>query len=135
MINALLKKHKKTCLIAGNGRAYECTLKPTSTAAGFPLKGVSNFVGATFDENGNGYFGDSFDITLDSDDVREFTNLTPVAGWFITVTFPEYNNTKVTFKIENVAIDRTLGMYLLHCSASKDEGKGKRINRNGNGGI
>ncbi|MBO4738026.1 MAG: hypothetical protein J5606_00530 [Bacteroidales bacterium] len=135
MLNAIYQKHKKDVLIAGNGFAVDCVLKPYATAEGYSLKGISHFTGVTFDEKGEGYFGDSFDITLDVNDVKKYTQQTPVRGWYIQVTFPQYNNDVVEFCIENVAIDRTLGMYLLRCSAKTDAGDGKRFNRNNAGGI
>lgn len=135
MLNSLLKLHKKTVLIGGNGFSVDCVLKQNASHDGYSLKGVSTFVGVTFDEGGKGYFGDSFEVTIDADDVRAATNLIPVEGWFIKVKFPQFNNDEVEFRVENVAIDRTLGMYLLKCSASTTEGKGKRVSRDNQGGI
>ena len=135
MLNSLFKLHKKAALIHGNGFAVECILKQNAAHEGYPLKGFSTFIGLTFDESGAGYFGDSFEITLDVEDVREKTDLIPVAGWLVTVTFPQMNNAQVTFCVENVAIDRTLGMYLLKCSASTSAGQGKKVYRKTPGGI
>ncbi len=134
-LNPLLTLHKKTVLLAGNGFAVECVLKQNKSHEGYALKGYSNFTGLTFDENGTGFFGDVFELTLDINDVREKTNLPPVAGWLVTVKFPQMNNDEVTFAIENVAIDRTLGMYLLRCSAATSAGQGKKVYRRSPGGI
>lgn len=134
-LNPLLTLHKKTVLLAGNGLAVECTLKQNKSHEGYPLKGYSNFTGLTFDENGTGFFGDVFELTLDINDVREKTNLPPVQGWLVTVKFPQMNNDEVTFAIENVAIDRTLGMYLLRCSAATSAGQGRKVYRKSPGGI
>lgn len=134
-LNPLLTLHKKTVLLAGNGFAVECTLKQNKSHEGYPLKGYSNFTGLTFDENGTGFFGDVFELTLDINDVREKTNLPPVQGWLVTVKFPQMNNDEVTFAIENVATDRTLGMYLLRCSAATSAGQGRKVYRKSPGGI
>lgn len=134
-LNPLLTLHKKTVLLAGNGFAVECKLKQNKSHEGYSLKGYSNFTGLTFDENGTGFFGDVFELTLDINDVREVTNLPPVPGWLVTVKLPQMNNDEVTFAIENVAIDRTLGMFLLRCSAATSAGQGKKVYRKAPGGI
>lgn len=135
MLHNFLKIHKKTVLLAGNGFSVDCVLKQNAAHEGYPLKGFSTFVGLTFDESGNGFFGDSFEITIDFEDVREVTTLIPVQGWYIKVIFPQMNNAEVEFYIENVATDRTLGLFLLKCSASTTKGNGRKVNRNGSGGI
>ena len=135
MLNQLLQIHKKTVLIGGNGFAVDCVLKQNASVEGFEIKAFSTFVGLTFNESGTGFFGDSFELTVDADDVRAKTNLTPTHGWFVDVTFPQMNNQTVTFAVENVAIDRTIGVYLLKCTATTGAGKGKRVNRNAAGGI
>jgi hypothetical protein len=134
-LNPLLTLHKKTVLVAGNGLSVECLLKQNNSHEGYPLRGYSNFTGLTFDDNGQGFFGDVFELTLDINDVREKTNLIPVAGWLVTVKFPQMNNDQVTFAIENIAIDRTLGLYLLRCSAATSAGQGKKVYRRSPGGI
>lgn len=135
MLHSMLKNHKKTALLAGNGFSVDCILKEKGATTGFQLKGFSTFVGANFDEKGIGYFGDSFEITIDVEDVLEHTNITPAEGWLISVSHPEFKNSSSDFYIQNVAIDRTLGLYLLKCSASTGSGQGKRVNRNNPGGI
>lgn len=134
-LNPLLSLHKKTVLLAGNGFSVECMLKQNKSHEGYSLRGYSNFTGLTFDESGTGFFGDVFELTLDINDVKEKTDLPPVQGWLVTVKFPQMNNDEVTFVIENVAIDRTLGMYLLRCSAATSAGQGKKVYRKSPGGI
>ena len=134
MLNSVLKIHKKTILQNG-GFSVNCTLKQNASHVGYSLKGFSTFIGATFDESGAGFFGDSFQLTIDLEDLREKTNLIPVQGWFVDVTFPQMNNQVVTFRVEHAPIDRTLGVILLECSASTSNGDSKRINRNNSGGI
>ena len=135
MLHDIFKNHKKTVLLAGNGLAVDCILKQDAAHEGYPLKGFSTFIGVTIDESGHGYFGDSFEITLDIEDVLEVTDLIPTEGWFIQVTFPHFKNDEVEFYIDHVAIDRTLGMYLLKCSASTSKGNGCKIDRQASGGI
>lgn len=140
MLNSLLKLHNETVLVDGNGFAVDCILKENASHEGYPIKGFSTFVGVTFDESGvrntnNGYFGDSFQITLNLATVRKFTDKMPVEGWFIIVTFPQMNNAQVEFCVERAPIDRTNGRILLECSASTAQGEGKRVNRNDPGGI
>jgi len=113
----------------------DCLLKQNASHEGYPLKGFSTFTGATFDESGAGFFGDSFQMTIDLEDLREKTNLIPVEGWFVDVTFPQMNNATVQFRVEHAPIDRTLGIIMLECSASTTQGNGKRVNRNNSGGI
>ena len=135
MLHEIYQNHKTAVLLEGNGFAVDCLLKPYSSSEGYSLKGISHFTGVTFDENGNGYFGDAVDITLNIDSVKEYTELTPVHGWYIDVTFPQMQSCTVEFCVESVAIDRTLGMYLLKCSAATGVGTGKKFDRNGTGGI
>lgn len=99
------------------------------------MRGLSSFIGVTFDESGKGFCGDSFEFTIDVEDVKQYTDLTPERGWSIEIDLPQFNAQKVPFGIEEVAIDRTLGMYLLKCTATTTEGKGKRVDRNRSGGI
>lgn len=113
----------------------DCVLKQNASHEGYSLKGFSTFIGATFDESGAGYFGDAFQLTIDLEDLREQTDLIPVKGWFVDVTFPQFNNARVSFCIENAPIDRTMGVILLECSALTSQGQGKRVNRNNSGGI
>ena len=134
MLNSLFKLHKKA-IIKNGGFSVDCVLKQNSSHEGYPLKGFSTFIGATFDESGAGFFGDSFQLTIDLEDLREKTNLIPTQGWFVDVTFPQMNNSVVSFRVENAPIDRTMGIILLECSASTNKGNGKRISRNSSGGI
>ena len=101
----------------------------------FSLKGFTTFTGITIQESGFGAFGDTFELTIDADDVLKYTNSIPTKAWSVSVTFPQMNNKTGTFRIENVAIDRLLGMYFLKCSASTSQGSGQRTNRNSTGGI
>lgn len=134
MLNDLIKLHKKT-IISNGGFSVDCVLKQNASHEGYPLRGFSLFTGKTFDESGAGYYGDTFQLTLNLDDVREKTNLIPVEGWFVDVTFPQMNNNVVSFRVENAPIDRIRGIIVLECSASTTRGNGKRVNRNNSGGI
>lgn len=135
MLNDLLKIHKKTVLLGGNGFSVECLLKPFPDSEGYLMRGLSSFIGVTYDENGKGFCGDSFEFTIDVEDVKKYTDLTPTRLWSLAVDMPQFNAQKVPVVIEEVAIDRTLGMYLFKCTASTSEGKGKRVDRNRSGGI
>ena len=132
-INDLFKIHKKV-MFSKHGTAVKTVLKPYPSHSGFEVEALTNFVGLTIDESGYGCFADSFDLTINFDDLREQTTLIPVRGWFLDVELPQLNNKVVSFYIEAVATDRTLGMYLIKCSSSTSEGKGKQNIRN-NGGI
>lgn len=134
-LHDLFKIHKKAFLVSGNVFSVDCVLKPYPSHTGFALKGFSTFVGATFDDKGYGYFGDSFELIIDVNDLKEFTNQVPVKGWIVDVKLPQYNNDTVSFCIEQAPIDRTLGMYMLKCTAATEDEDGKRIDRNNAGGI
>lgn len=134
-LHELFKIHKETVLLSGNGFSVDCILKPTSSHAGFELKGFSSFIGVSFDDSGMGYFGDSFELTIDFNALKEKTDLIPTRGWGVVVYFPQMNGSPVDFKIENVATDRTLGMYLIKCSASTSTGEGKTVTRRNSGGL
>ena len=134
-LHELFKIHKETVLVDGNGFAVDCVLKPINSNLSFDLKGFSSFIGVSFDESGMGYFGDSFELTINIDTVKKKTNLIPTRGWGIVVYFPQMNGKPVDFKIENVATDRTLGMYLIKCTASTSNGQGKTVTRRSSGGL
>ena len=55
-LHDLLKIHKETVLLTGNGFAVDCKLKPTASSEGFDLKGLTNFIGVTFEDNHFGCF-------------------------------------------------------------------------------
>jgi len=132
-IHDLLKIHKKT-MFSQNKTAVECILKQYPSHAGFNISGLTNFVGLTIDESGFGCYADSFELTLNVDEVLEHTSLVPVRGWVLSVKLPQMNNQIVPFYIEEVATDRTLGMYLIKCSTTTTSGNGKIIDKN-NGGL
>ena len=132
-IHDLLKIHKKAIFSTG-GTAVECLLKPYATHEGFEVSAITNFVGLTIDESGFGCYADSFELTINFDDLIQKTNLIPTRAWVLDVKLPQMNNSLQTFYIESVAIDRTLGMYLIKCSNTTTAGKGKKIERS-NGGI
>lgn len=135
MLNNLLKLHKKTVLLTGNGFSVDCILKPTASHKGYKLKGFSTFIGVTFEDNHVGAFGDSFELTLDVEALKEKTNEIPIRGWSVVVFFEQMAGVPVEFKIENVAIDRTLGMYLIKCTASTTTGNPKAAKRQISGGM
>lgn len=135
MLNSLLKLHKKTVLLTGNGFSVDCVLKPTSFHKGYELKGFSTFIGLTFEDNHVGAFGDSFELTIDVEALKEKTNEIPIRGWSVVVFFEQMNGEPVEFKIENVATDRTLGMYLIKCTATTATGNPKSVKRQSSGGM
>ena len=134
-LHETLKIHKKSVLLAGNAFSMDFILKPNKATEGFTVRGFSAFTGMTVEESGFGGFGDTFELTVDIEDVLKYTNQVPTNGWSVTGTFPQMNNKPGTFKIENVAIDRTLGMYFLKCSATTFQGLGSRVDRSETGGI
>lgn len=132
-INDLLKIHKKV-MFSPQGTSVKTVLKPYPSHEGYKLRALTNFVGLTIDESGYGCYADSFELTLNIDDLQTLTNSIPVRGWVLDVELPQLNNKVVQFYIEVVATDRTLGMYLIKCSSTTSEGKGKQNIRK-NGGI
>ena len=134
-LHDLLKIHKETVLLDGNGFAVDCILKPTATSEGFQIKGFSSFIGVSFEDNHTGYFGDSFEWTVNVETLKKLTDLIPTRAWSVSVNFPQMDGTPVNFKIENVALDRTLGMYLIKCSASTSTGNPKIVRRQSSGGM
>lgn len=134
-LHDLLKIHKETVLLDGNGFAVDCILKPTATSEGFQIKGFSSFIGVSFEDNHTGYFGDSFELTVNVETLKKLTDLIPTRAWSVSVNFPQMDGTPVNFKIENVALDRTLGMYLIKCSASTSTGNPKIVRRQSSGGM
>ena len=80
-LHKTLKVHRKTVLVSGNGFSVNCWLKPDLSQEGFQIKGFSTFIGLTFDENGAGFFGDSFELTVNLDDVFEKSTLLPARNW------------------------------------------------------
>lgn len=135
ILNELLEVHKETVLIDGNGFAVDCILKPTSTHSGFKLQCFSTFIGLSFTENGVGFFGDSFELTINVKSLKKLTDLIPIRGWSVGVKFPQMNGELVNFKIEDVATDRTIGTYLIKCSASATSGNGMTVKRQPSGGM
>lgn len=135
ILDELLEVHKETVLIDGNGFAVDCVLKPTSTHSGFNLQGFSTFIGLSFNENGVGFFGDSFELTINVKSLKKLTDLIPTRAWSVGVKFPQMNGELVNFKIEDVATDRTLGTYLIKCSASATSGSGMIVKRQPSGGM
>ena len=134
-LHDLLKIHKETVLLTGNGFAVDCKLKPTASSEGFELKGLTNFIGVTFEDNHFGCFSDSFELTIDVNALSKLTDLLPTRAWSVVVKLPQMDGTPVTFKIEDVALDRTLGMYLIKCSASTSTGNPKSVQRQSSGGM
>lgn len=135
MLNNLLKLHKETVLLSGNGFSVDCILKPTASHKGYELKGFSTFVGVVFEDNHVGAFGDSFELTIDIEALKKKTNEIPIRGWNVVVFFEQMNGEPVEFKIENVATDRTLGMYLFKCSALTSTGNPHAAKRQSSGGM
>ncbi len=136
MLNDLLRLHKSTVFFAEKGgNSVDVILKTKINDAGYPLTGYTNFTGLSFADGDKGYFGDSFELTINADDLFKKTDKKPAEGWFVNVALPQMNNERVDFYVSNVAMDRTLGMYLLKCTAATTEGKGCKVNRDNAGGI
>lgn len=112
-----LSVHKKTVLFNKGGFNVNCILKPDKTHKGFSLSGFSTFTGCTFTKDGEAFFGDLFELTINLEDVFKHTNEEPKKGWFVSVEFPQIQNKKFDFLIEQAPIDRLIGTALLRCSA------------------
>lgn len=133
-LHETLAVHKKTVLFGKGGFNVDCKLKPNKEHEGFSLTGFSTFTGCTFSKDGEAFFGDLFELTLDLNAIREHTDKMPVNGWYISVYFPQIKR-EIDFKIENAPVDRLIGSILLRCSAVAANGGGKRVNRDYKGGI
>lgn len=129
-LHQLLQHHKKTVFF-NDKVCVDCVLKMPSASGGYPLKGFTSFIGLTITESGTGVFADSFELTLNTDDVFYYTEELPARGWGISVALPQFNNEIFNFTIEDVATDRTLGMYLIKCSSNKKNSSQQLIRRNG----
>jgi len=129
-IHQLLQHHKKTVFF-NDGVSVDCVLKMPSASEGYPLKGLTSFIGLTVTESGTGVFADSFEITLNTDDVFNYTEELLTRGWGISVALPQFNNKVFDFIIEDVATDKTLGMYLIKCSSNKKNSTQQTFRRNG----
>ncbi len=134
-LHELFKLHKETVLLDGNGFRVDCILKPTGTSKEIKMEGFSSFIGVSFQESNAGFFGDSFELTINVETLKKYTDLIPTKGWSVSVKFPQMDSTPVNFKVENVAVDRTLGMYLLKCSASTSTLNPKQVQRQISGGM
>lgn len=134
-LDPLLKKHKKTIFFGNQGVSLDCVIKPYPSHEGYPVKLFTSFTGLTLDENGFGSFADTFEGTINLDELFEHTREIPTRKWCLSVIVPQMNNETVSMCIESVAIDRTLGMCLLRCTAATTKGEGKRIERERSGGI
>ena len=130
-IHELLKHHKKTVFFTEQ-IAIKCLLKPPSSDIEYKVNGLTSFIGLTITESGAGVFADSFEITLNIDEVSEYTEIIPARNWGIVVFLPQLGNKPFSFIIENVATDRTLGLYLIKCSSCTPKNK---TNNKINGGI
>jgi len=122
-LHDLLKLHKKTVFF-NDKIIVNCILKPPSSSDEYPVKGLTSFIGLTVTESGMGVFADSFEITFNIDEISEYTSKTPARGWGVSVELPQLNYKMYSFFIENAAVDRTLGMYLVKCSASSKNSGG-----------
>lgn len=136
MLNELLQLHKETVFFAEKGgSSVGVILKPTPSHEGYPLQGYTNFIGLDFVDGDKGFFGDSFELTINAADLYKKTTLKPVEGWLLSIKLPMMNDEVVDFYVQNVATDRTLGMYLLKCTATTSKDKGCKSDRNNAGGI
>lgn len=131
-LHKTLSIHKKTVLFGEGGFNVKCKLKPTQEHQGYDLTGFSTFTGCTFSKDGEAFFGDVFELTLNLDEIRERTNETPVQGWYVSVIFPQIGDREIEFRIENAPIDRLIGTILLRCSKV---GNGTKVNRDNLGGM
>lgn len=136
MLNNLLSIHKKTVFFGEkSGNSVAVILKPQPSDDGFDLRGYTNFTGLNFLDGDKGYFGDSFELTINADDLFEKTNKKPVEGWIANVELPQMNNERVDFYVKDTAFDRTSGYYLLKCTAATTIMHGCKVNRDNAGGI
>ncbi|MBQ9149861.1 hypothetical protein IJX73_02910 [bacterium] len=133
-LHDIFKIHKETVLFSKGGFNVECVLKPNIADEGYKLNGFSTFIGCTFSKDGDAFFGDVFELTINLDELSKYTDKIPVNGWVAIVHFPQINK-DIDFQIENAPIDRTMGTCLLRCSALSPQSEAKRINRYNNGGI
>lgn len=109
--------HKETVLFSEGGFNVNCTLKPTPEHAGYKLSGFSTFTGCTFSKDGEAFFGDTFELTIDLKALQKHTEAIPIRGWLVSVEFPQLNYRWLSFTVENAPVDRTLCTVLLRCSA------------------
>lgn len=133
-LHDIFKVHKKTVLFHEGGFQVDCTLKPNKESDTYNLSGFTNFTGATFTKDGEIIFGDTFELTINLDELSEYTERVPSQGWSVLVHFPQINK-NVEFLIENAPIDRTLGTCLLRCSAVADKSSSKQVKRVDYGGL
>lgn len=141
-----LEIHKKTifshggvstiCILYGpdsvQGLGATLNINDSAYNADDSLKCISNFVGVSIStETGLGLIGDSAQATLNMDDV---TIGAPEEDWKIYIYIPSLKDF-MKFKIEDVMPDRTLGLYSLNLSVIKNTGEGKKVYRQGLGGM
>lgn len=113
--------HKETVLFSEGGFNVKCILKPSANHKGYNLNGFSSFTGCTFSKDGEAFFGDTFELTINLQALQKYTEAIPTRGWLVAVQFPQLNYKWLDFTIENAPIDRTLGTVLLRCSAVNEK--------------
>lgn len=119
--------HKETVLFSEGGFNVKCILKPSSNHTGYKLNGFSTFTGCTFSKDGEAFFGDTFELTINLNALQKHTKAVPMRGWIVSVEFPQLNYKWCDFTIENAPLDRTLGTVLLRCSAFKYQPDSKYV--------
>ncbi|HIS88928.1 TPA: hypothetical protein IAA87_05865 [Candidatus Avigastranaerophilus faecigallinarum] len=117
-IHQLLNHHKNTVFFEKGNASVDCKLRPPSYENEYPMKGFTSFIGLTITESGMGVFADSFELTVNIDDVLKYTSKLPAKGWGISVKLPQLQYKEYSFYVESAAIDRTIGICLLKCSRS-----------------
>lgn len=126
MLNELLKYHKQTVFINGNGFAYDIDIRAKKTDEPLRIRGIFSHVGMVFSKSGDCFLGETCEITVNKDDINIGK---PQEGWFIDV----YQEAEpLTYRIESVFTDTTCGIYLLKCSVKNNSGY---VSTRKNGGI
>ena len=143
-INELLKVHVPA-IYAGAGSVL-CSLSDGASAQGegamLPiddpaydaedvLRGLPSFTGASYDpESGMMVSADQAEIGIAQSDV---TIGRAKKGW--TGSLRNLDETDLRFTVLDVMQDRTVGVYRLKLEIGKDVGRGRKINRSGEGGV
>lgn len=95
------------------------------------LRGIPSFIGMDFDAStGMMISADKAEISIDMDRI---TIGRPEKGW--SGEFRNIDGTDLRFRITDVMEDRTVGVFRMPVEILKSAGKGRKINRAGEGGI
>lgn len=95
------------------------------------LRGLPSFTGISYDpDTGLVVSVDQAEIAIAQ---KLITVGRPEKGW--SGSMKNMDGTTLNFRILDVMQDRTLGVFRIKCTVLKDTGKGRRINRAGEGGV